>query len=103
MKESEVLAVTTTATNPRMESSLSLSDKVTATTEGLLPNYFRHLQVLCTGSKGKENAMTICDYIFSLKSEINPSDHYRRDTIMLLCNLSTFFNNNANAKSFMIH
>ena len=95
MKESEVLAVTTTATNPSME-SLSLSDKVTATTEGLLPNYFRHLhdKVLCAGSKGKENAMTICDYVSSLKSEINPSDHYIRDTIMLLCNLSTFFNKN---------
>jgi integrase len=98
MKESEVLVVTT---NPSMEST-SLSDKVTATTEGLLPNCYHHLhdKVLCTGSKGRENAMTICDYISSLKSEINPSDHYRRDTIMLLCNLSTFFNKNANAKSF---
>jgi hypothetical protein len=40
----------------------------------------------------KENALTICDYIFSLKSEINPSNK-------LL--LSTFFddnNNNKNAK-----
>ena len=100
MKEPEVLAVTTTLTNPSIESSLS--DKVTATTEGLPPNYFHHLhdKVLCTRPKGKENAMTICDYISSLKSEINPSDHYRMDTIMLLCSLSTFFNKNANAKSF---
>jgi hypothetical protein len=30
----------------------------------------------------KENALTICDYISSLKSEINPSDHYRKDTII---------------------
>ena len=84
-----------------MESS-SLSDKVTATTEGLPTNCFHHLhdKVLCAGSKGKEDAMTICDYVSSLKSEINPSDHYRRDTIMLLCNLSTFFNKNADAKSF---
>jgi len=35
MKEPEVLAATTTATNPNMESSLS--DKVAATTEGLPP------------------------------------------------------------------
>jgi hypothetical protein len=28
-----------------------------------------------------------------LKSEINPSIHYRKDTIMLLCNISTFFKN----------
>lgn len=88
MKEPEVLAATTTATNPNMESSLS--DKVAATTEGLLPNCFHHLhdRVLCARSKGKENAMTICDYISSLKSEINLSDHYRNDTIMRLCNLS---------------
>jgi hypothetical protein len=94
------LAVTTTATNSSIE-SLSLLDKVTATIEGLPPNCFHHLhdKVLCAESKGKENAMTICDYISSLKSEINPSDHYRRDTIMLLCNLSTFFNKNTNVKS----
>ena len=28
-----------------------------------------------------------------MKSEINPSDHYRNDVIILLCNLSTFFKN----------
>lgn len=88
MKEPEVLAATTTATNPNMESSLS--DKVADITEGLPPNCFHHLhdRVLCARSKGKENAMTICDYISSLKSEINLSDHYRNDTIMRLCNLS---------------
>jgi hypothetical protein len=32
-------------------------------------------------------------YISSIKSEINPSDHYRRDIIILLCSLSTFFKN----------
>jgi hypothetical protein len=35
-----------------------------------------HDKVLPTN---KENALTICDYISSLKSEINPSDHYRLD------------------------
>jgi hypothetical protein len=28
-----------------------------------------------------------------MRSEINPSNNYRRDIIALLCNLSTFFNN----------
>jgi integrase len=61
--------------------------------------------LLAAGPKGKQNALTICDYIFSLRSEINPSDNYRRDVIKLLCNLSMFFtNNNSNnndaAKSF---
>jgi hypothetical protein len=52
------------------------------------------------GPKGKQNALTICDYIFSLRSEINPSDNYRRDVIKLLCNLSMFFFNKNDAKSF---
>jgi hypothetical protein len=30
-------------------------------------------------SRCKENALTICDYISSMKSEINPSDHYMHD------------------------
>lgn len=41
----------------------------------------------------KENVLTICDYISSLKSEINLSDRYRRDVIILLCTLATFFEN----------
>ncbi len=41
----------------------------------------------------KENVLTICDYISSLKSEINPSDHYKKDIIILLCSFSIFFNN----------
>ncbi len=28
-----------------------------------------------------------------LKSEVNPSDNYRKAAIVLLCSLSTFFNN----------
>jgi hypothetical protein len=42
--------------------------------------------------------MTICDYISSVRSEINSSDNYRKVVIMLLCDLSMFFNNNT--KSF---
>jgi integrase len=41
----------------------------------------------------KENTLTICDYITSLKSEINPSDSYRNNTILLLGGLSIFFKN----------
>ena len=76
---------------------MSTSDKVIKTkienaTEGLSSNCFNHLfnRVL---PASKENALTICDYISSLKSEIDPSDHYRKDTIILLCSLSTFFKN----------
>ena len=46
----------------------------------------------------KENALTVCDYIsLLLKSEINPSDSYRKNNILLLCILlctfSIFFKN----------
>jgi hypothetical protein len=39
----------------------------------------------------RENALTICDYISSIKSEVNPSNNYRKDIIIPLCNLSVFF------------
>ena len=37
----------------------------------------------------------IYDYIYdhSLRSETNPSDHYRKNTIILLCTFSIFFKN----------
>ena len=96
MKRPEVLtSAATTATTITMM-------KIENATEGLPPNCFKrlHNRVLCSGSKGKgkENALIICDYISSLRSEINPSDNYRKVVIMLLRDLSIFFNNNA--KSF---
>ncbi len=87
----------TTATTIADTSTLSdniVNIKIENATAGL-PSYCSNR--LCNRvlpvSRGKENALTICDYISSLRSEINPSDHYRKDIIILLCNLSTFFNN----------
>jgi len=70
--------------------------KIENATEGLLSGCVRllHDKVFPTN---KENALTICDYISSLKSEINPSDHYRLDIIILLSKFSIFF---GNAKPF---
>ena len=97
MKRPEVL--TTAATDANATITIT---KIENTTEGLPHNCFNRLynRVLCAGSKdkGKENAMTICDYISSLRSEINSSDNYRKVVVMLLCDLSMFFNNNT--KSF---
>ena len=45
----------------------------------------------------RENAITICEYLNSMKSEINPTSHYRKDAITLLCRFSIFFKN---TKSF---
>ena len=84
-----VSAITTTASTL---SDYIMKTKIENTTEGLPHNCFNYLhnKVLPTS---RENALTICYYISSLKSEINPSDCYRKDTITLLCNLSIFFKN----------
>ncbi len=82
MKRPEVLTVAaaTTITTTKIENA----------TAGLPTNCFNrlHNRVLCAGAKakgkGKENAMAICDYISSLRSEVNPSDNYRKTVIMLL-------------------
>ncbi|MFL6361088.1 MAG: hypothetical protein ACJ72V_17330, partial [Nitrososphaeraceae archaeon] len=97
-------AAATAAATTKMSTAASSAadDDVTKTmienaTEGLFPRCFSYLfdRVLPASREGKENALTICDYMSSLRSEINPSYNYRRDTIILLCSLSTFFNNNA--------
>jgi hypothetical protein len=36
----------------------------------------------------KENALTICDYIISMKREINPRLSYKKHTIQVLAELS---------------
>src|SRR3954470_16874932 len=40
-----------------------------------------------------ENAVTVANYILSMKSEINPADNYRRDNIRLLIRFSKFHHN----------
>jgi integrase/recombinase XerD len=69
-----------------------ITTKIKSATEGLPSNCFNHIsnRVLTSSI---QNALIICDYISTLMSEINPSDHYRRDTIILLCSLSAFFKN----------
>ncbi|MFL6410873.1 MAG: hypothetical protein ACJ71K_06475 [Nitrososphaeraceae archaeon] len=91
-----VSAITTTTTMSTPSDNNIIKTKIENATEGLSSNCFNHLYNRILPAS-RENALTICNYISSLKSEINPSDHYRKDTIILLCNLSTFFKN---AKSF---
>ena len=43
----------------------------------------------------QDNALTIANYIFSMRSEINPADKYRRDNIVLLARFSIFHDNKA--------
>ena len=83
---------TTTSTSLSTASDNIIERKIENATEGLSSNCFNFLynRVL---PANKENALTICDYISSLKSEINPSDGYRKNTILLLCIFSIFFKN----------
>src|SRR5205807_10482388 len=69
-----------------------LKRKIEYVVEGLPSRCFDHLcKKVLPGSK--ENVLIICDYISSLKSEINPSNSYRKDTILLLCKFSYFLKN----------
>ncbi|MFL6357060.1 MAG: hypothetical protein ACJ71C_10950, partial [Nitrososphaeraceae archaeon] len=103
--------ITTTTTTTEIDNSSMMTNtkeriRIENVTEGLPSNCFCHLYnrifaATAAGPRGrgsgKENGLTICDYMSSMKSEINPSNHYRKDTLILLSNLSTFF---GNAKSF---
>ena len=62
-----------------------LQDEITQLTSGLPNRYFK---AVCNISSG--NIITIANYIQSMKTEINLSDHYKRDLISLLCKLSKY-------------
>jgi len=62
-------------------SSINSSDierKIETATEGLPLKCFNFLHRMLKLPANKENVLTICDYISSLKSEINSSDYYRK-------------------------
>ncbi len=83
----------TSMTNGSMTATYSDIDrKIKNTIEGLPSECFNYLakRVLPIS---RENVLIICDYISSLKSEINPSRNYKRGTIIILCRLSIFFKN----------
>ena len=49
----------------------------------------------------KENALIICDYIATVKRDINLSTSYRRTTIQILAELAKFFySSTTNSKNF---
>jgi integrase len=90
--------MTATITSLSEVSDSIIKTKIENATHGLSSNCFNllHNKVL---PANKENALTICDYISTLKSEINPSDGYRKNNILLLCTFSIFFKN-AKSKLF---
>jgi integrase len=88
----------TTTTNSLAASDTIIETKIQNATEGLSSDCFNVLHNMVLPAN-KENALTISDYISTLKSEINPSDGYRKNNILLLCTFSIFFKN-AKSKQF---
>jgi integrase/recombinase XerD len=102
MKKSLSRPKVTTTTNATAitTSDMIIERKIETATEGLSYNCFNflHNKILPIN---KENALAICDYIFSLRSEVNPSIGYRKNVIILLCNfLIFFFKKNEKPKTF---
>jgi len=92
MKKITLRPKTTTGATIATISDSMIERKIENATEGLSYNCFNFLHNKILPSS-KENTLTICDYISSLKSEINPSDYYRKDVIILFSNFSLFFDN----------
>ena len=67
-----------TITSSSLSGSPDMERKIETATEGLPLNYFNLLHGILKMPKNKQNVVRICDYISSLKSEINSSDYYRK-------------------------
>jgi hypothetical protein len=77
-----------------IESSLgsALSDpllerKIDMITEGVDPFVIKKLRNL-----SKENAITITNFLLAINTETNPSNGYRQQLLLRLCELSKFVN-----------
>jgi integrase len=57
--------------------------RIDETTSGLAASIAKQIH-----SISEDNATTIIEYIATMKSEVNLSDHYRRDVIVVLCKFS---------------
>jgi len=77
-----LLSQTTTAA---VKSSPILDKKIEELTAGLSASFVKSLYSISV-----ENAATIVEYIAAMKSEVNLSDHYRKDLIELLSKFSKY-------------
>jgi integrase/recombinase XerD len=101
-KRQRKISLTTSSTtrNTLCDIVLSSNDtlferKIGFVTEGLQPFFVSRLKEL-----PQENALTIVDYIISMKNEINLSDNYRKLNIYTLYRMSKFLNNKKTYKEF---
>jgi hypothetical protein len=72
----------------RKENDVFFDRKIENVTEGLVAECSNALHKI-----SHENALTIINYIMSMKVELNPSDNYRKDNIRLLAKFSSFHDN----------
>jgi len=91
LRSNMITTGTTTTAMYTISFSASIERRIENTTDRLPSECYRllHNRVL---PASKENAMVICDYITSLRSEVNPSDGDKKNILILLCKFSTFFN-----------
>ena len=71
-----------------MDNDVLLDRKIDDITVGLHSYHNRYLKTHVSS----DNALIICNYIMSMKTEINLSDNYRRTNIRLLTQLTRFHN-----------
>jgi hypothetical protein len=65
--------------------------KVDLVTEGLPAGYAKRLNLVSQISQ--DNALIICNYIMAMKTEINPSNNYRKTNVAILTKFLKFFRN----------
>ena len=67
--------------------SFSIPEEIIEATSGLS----NESRTILLKIRKQDNALTIANYILTMKNEINPSDNYRMSTIKVLAKLSNFF------------
>jgi integrase len=82
-----MVATTATATTTSTHTSSLFDRKIEIASEGLASRYFTSFYKIPL----KENALTLASYIISMKSEINPSNIYRREIIEKLSRFSVYY------------
>src|ERR687887_549815 len=81
-----MVALATTSTTVATGDDTLFDRKIAIACEGLRSHYSDLFYKIPL----KENALTLASYVISMKSEINPSDNYRVDTIEKISRLSIY-------------
>lgn len=83
MSQVSTSKTSTSSSNANANKSALLDKKIEETAAGLQKFYTELLH-----SINKDNADAIVEYIAAMKNEVNLSDHYKKDLIILLCKFS---------------